>query len=340
MMKDPEPKLKKPVSALQSAMRLLGKRIHARNGEENLRVVRLFYLLGRVADIATGNSVLRALQRLRGKAPWPVVSGKYVVGNRNSSIAVCTLNSKEMMAEIASLEGVAIAGCLHVANLGIERIIANIVANSSIRFLLICGRESTLFRPAEALVRLFERGVTSENRIVGAEGHYPVLRNLAREQIERFRAQVELIDLQGEQDLRLITESIDALRVRKTEWFPRAQTFAAAGEAPSRRSPSVDFVSLPLGGKRELLEYDTSGFFVVSLDRGKNQIVLHHYYPDHSPAHEIRGKSADAILRAALREQLVSQINHAGYLGGELAKAEAALRLDLGYEQDQPLRRR
>jgi transposase len=32
------------------------------------------------------------------------------------------------------------------------------------------------------------------------------------------------------------------------------------------------------------------------------------------------------------------ELSHAGYLGAELAKAEAALRLDLRYEQDQPLR--
>jgi tetrahydromethanopterin S-methyltransferase subunit A len=66
--------------------------------------------------------------------------------------------------------------------------------------------------------------------------------------------------------------------------------------------------------------------------------VLHHYNPDHSPAHEIRGKSAEAILRAALRAQLVSQLSHAGYLGSELSKAESALRLGLYYEQDHPLR--
>jgi tetrahydromethanopterin S-methyltransferase subunit A len=40
-----------------------------------------------------------------------------------------------------------------------------------------------------------------------------------------------------------------------------------------------------------------------------------------------------------LREDLVSQLSHAGYLGAELAKAEAALCLGLCYEQDQPLRR-
>ena len=44
------------------------------------------------------------------------------------------------------------------------------------------------------------------------------------------------------------------------------------------------------------------------------------------------------MLLGLLRERLVSQLSHAGYLGAELAKAEAALRLGLRYEQDQPLK--
>ena len=40
-----------------------------------------------------------------------------------------------------------------------------------------------------------------------------------------------------------------------------------------------------------------------------------------------------------VREGLVSQLSHAGYLGEELAKAEAALRLELRYAQDRPLKR-
>jgi hypothetical protein len=38
-----------------------------------------------------------------------------------------------------------------------------------------------------------------------------------------------------------------------------------------------------------------------------------------------------------LREGLISQLSHAAYIGGELAKAEAALHLDLRYRQDRPL---
>src|SRR5207245_2601021 len=45
-------------------------------------------------------------------------------------------------------------------------------------------------------------------------------------------------------------------------------------------------------------------------------------------------------LLGLIREGLVSQLSHAEYLGGELAKAEAALRLGVRvrYEQDRPLR--
>jgi hypothetical protein len=43
------------------------------------------------------------------------------------------------------------------------------------------------------------------------------------------------------------------------------------------------------------------------------------------------------MLLGLLREGLISQLSHAGYLGAELAKAEAALHLDLRYRQDRPL---
>jgi len=52
----------------------------------------------------------------------------------------------------------------------------------------------------------------------------------------------------------------------------------------------------------------------------------------------MRGRNAEAILLGLLREGLISQMSHAGYLGAELAKAETALRLSLDFEQDQPLR--
>jgi hypothetical protein len=88
------------------------------------------------------------------------------------------------------------------------------------------------------------------------------------------------------------------------------------------------------------LIYDPKGYFVISLNRFAGQIVLRHYLPNHTPAHEMRGRGAETMLLGLLREGLVSQLSHAGYLGGELAKAESALRLgsSVHYEQDRPLR--
>jgi tetrahydromethanopterin S-methyltransferase subunit A len=93
------------------------------------------------------------------------------------------------------------------------------------------------------------------------------------------------------------------------------------------------------GGKREPLAYNTKGYFAITIDRSVGEIVVRHYLTDNSPAHEMRGRTGESLLLGLLREGLVSQLSHAGYLGAELARAEAALRLQLRYEQDQPLRR-
>jgi hypothetical protein len=46
------------------------------------------------------------------------------------------------------------------------------------------------------------------------------------------------------------------------------------------------------------------------------------------------------MLLGLLRDGLVTQLSHAGYLGEELAKAQTALQFGLRYDQDRPLRQR
>src|SRR5437879_13817594 len=77
---------------------------------------------------------------------------------------------------------------------------------------------------------------------------------------------------------------------------------------------------------------------MISLDREKEEIVLRHYLPDHTPAHEMRGRGATSMLLGLLMEGLGTQLSHAGDLGEELAKAQTALQFGLRYDQDRPLR--
>lgn len=66
---------------------------------------------------------LRAVRRAAGRSAWPVHPGGYVIGDPSSSVAVCTLSDAALAEGAAVLPGVAIAGRLYTANLGIERII-------------------------------------------------------------------------------------------------------------------------------------------------------------------------------------------------------------------------
>jgi hypothetical protein len=269
---------------------------------------------------------------------WPVVDGSYRVGDPQAPVAVCVLTSDELLAPLALTPGVAIAGEVQTANLGIERIVRNVTTNPAIRFLLLCGKDSRLFRQGQSLGALVENGVDEAGRILGAEGYEPVLRTLPRPQIDLFRRQVELVDWVGERDLDALRERVASLVARNPGRL--AVTPPEDGTAASAISAGPTFTPIQPGGQREPLIYDPKGYFVISLNRAAGQIILRHYLPDHTPAHEMRGRGAETMLLGLLREGLVSQLSHAGYLGGELAKAESALRLGMRvhYEQDRPLR--
>jgi tetrahydromethanopterin S-methyltransferase subunit A len=268
---------------------------------------------------------------------WPVLDGKYIVGDPAAPVAACVLTSERLAEPLARIDGVAIAGQVYTANLGIERIVVNVTANPAIRFLMLCGKDSKIFRPGQSLSALLDDGVDGRGRIVGAEGYDPVLPELPVSQIDLFRQQVEIVDLMGEEDVDTLRAQIGDLAARAPGKFTGGIVEA---RAPARAGTSREsFVSIRPGGKREPLQYDPKGYFVITLDRDEEQIVVRHYLPNHTSAHEMRGRVATSLLLGLIREGLISQLSHAGYLGEELAKAEAALRLDLRYDQDRPVRR-
>jgi tetrahydromethanopterin S-methyltransferase subunit A len=267
---------------------------------------------------------------------WPVVDGTFVVGDPGAPVAVCTLTTEGLSERLAAAPGAAISGQVYTANLGIERIVQNVTANPAIRFLLVCGKDSKLFRPGQSLGALVDGGIDDARRIVGAEGYDPVLPTVEAARVERFRRQVGLVDWTGEDDPRALEEEIAGLASRSPGRFETEGHVAAETTRPAE---SRAFVPMRPGGRREPLQYDPKGYFVITIDREGEQIVLQHYLPDHTPAHEMRGRLAESMFLGLVRGELVSQLSHAGYLGGELAKAEAALHLGLRYRQDRPLAR-
>ncbi len=261
---------------------------------------------------------------------WPVLDGNYFVADPNASVAVCTLTDQQLSEGVAALPGVAIVGTLATANLGIERLVTNVVTNPAIGHLLVCGKDSALFSPGQSLLALARTGTTDDRRILGATGFDPVLRNLTAEHIDDFRRHINVVDRIGLDDLDTIGEQVARLAEQPV---PYRDARARAGVQ------SEDFVVLPAGGRRRhAVDYDPAGFLVITVDQPARQILVRHYRSDNTPAHQIRSRNGEAIMLALLDHDLVTQIDHAAYLGAELAKAETALRLSIRYVQDRPLR--
>ncbi len=140
---------------------------------------------------------------------FPVEKGAYILGNAYSPVAVLIPMPNHFLAEIAIEAGAAIAGHLVTANIGIEKIIANIISNPNIRYLIICGRESKGHLSAQSLISLFMKGINESGRICGSLGLTPYLKNIPREAVDRFREQIiYLIDLLGTDDPEIVKKVI------------------------------------------------------------------------------------------------------------------------------------
>ena len=144
---------------------------------------------------------------------WPPVAGEYQVVNPDAPVAVATLASLDLPKQLAEHrpEGLAIAGKLETENIGIDKLIKNIIANPHIRYLIVVGVESAGHQSGQALLALAENGIDLTGRIGGAHGKRPILRNISAEEIETFRHQVQVVERIGCESVEEISALIQEL---------------------------------------------------------------------------------------------------------------------------------
>ncbi len=156
---------------------------------------------------------------LKVKLPeeYPPEEGRYARGNDYSPVAVCVIlntfdfkipNELEELVMTALDAGAALAGLLQTENIGIEKMVCNVVANPNIRYLVVCGEESPGHLVGDAVVALAKNGVNEKKNIIGAKAPTPYLYNLPLEVIERFRQQISVLDLVDCMDKEIVSEAI------------------------------------------------------------------------------------------------------------------------------------
>ena len=148
---------------------------------------------------------------------YPPEEGCYIRGNDRSPVAVCIIlrwDQDKVPPEIEQLvrtgaeSGAALTGTLQTENIGLEKVMCNIVSNPNIRYLVLGGPESEGHLTGEAIKALLSNGVDEKKRIIGTESPHPFLFNISDEIIERFLEQLTLVDLQFQGDPNLIQKAV------------------------------------------------------------------------------------------------------------------------------------
>jgi len=109
--------------------------------------------------------------------------------------------------------GAALAGSCKTENLGIEKVVANVISNPNIRFVLLCGTEVKGHLSGQSIEAMHKNGVEG-GKIVGSTGAIPFLENLTAEHIKRFQEQVEFVNIMETEDIGKISAKMNELKAR------------------------------------------------------------------------------------------------------------------------------
>ena len=155
---------------------------------------------------------------------YPTEKGCFLRGNHYSPVAVVVLLNApyptlppqmqgitaeiEKLVTVATETGAALSGTLQTENIGVEKIICNVVGNPNIRYIVLCGAEVEGHQSGSAVKALLTNGITKKRTIIGSQSVTPYLFNISLEAIDRFRKQVTLVDLIGEMAPEVVAKAV------------------------------------------------------------------------------------------------------------------------------------
>jgi tetrahydromethanopterin S-methyltransferase subunit A len=130
-----------------------------------------------------------------------------------TEVAVCTLSSMNLLKKIsrdAIMNNLLIVGRLFSENKGIDQLIEFCTKHPSLRYLILCGKDTNGHYPADALINLIHFGLDENKKIIGTRAPHPFIKcnpNL----VNKFREQIELIDMRECYDLEKIIKRVNDL---------------------------------------------------------------------------------------------------------------------------------
>lgn len=261
---------------------------------------------------------------------WPPIVGEYFVVDKACTVAVSTLSSVPLAEELAQRKprGLAIVGKTETENIGIDKVIKNIIASPTLRYLIVAGIEPKGHLTGQTLLALAKNGVDEKGRVIDSAGKRPILRNVSTAEINAFREQVQVIDMLG-------CENVEEISAQVEELAQQMMAPCSCSECGGQALVTITTApKVTVGEPSEIVTMDKAGYFVVLPLADRGVINVEHYSYENTLLRVIEGKNARAIYHAIVKENWVTELSHAAYLGKELAKAELSLQHGFKYIQD------
>ena len=250
--------------------------------------------------------------------------GDYTVVRHGAPVAVCTLNGSLLAKEIATRRpaGLAIVGTLHTENLWYRARRPERPHQPEPPVPRPRGedtRQAIGHLPGQSLAALCENGTDGEGRNPGRprQAAYPKERHAGGGRSVPSSGGAHWAV--GKDDLASIAREVESCAARTPGVFDGAPTSVAIPVLPAHEPAQ--------------LVLDPAGFLVVYPDRSRG-LVLEHYRKEGVLDLVIQGATASAVGATAIERGVLSRLDHAVYLGRELARAEESLRTGVPYVQD------
>ncbi len=177
---------------------------------------------------------MSVIRKVNPAPEYPPEEGCYLRGNDYSPVAVVVIlrwmreetpSDIERLVRTAVESGAALSGTLQTENIGLEKVICNVVSNPNIRYIIVCGPESPGHLVGDAILALANNGLNDRKHIIAAEAPTPYLFNVQLEFVERFRKQVTVIDLINEGSPEVLRQAVRSCYQEKPTSFKQYELY-------------------------------------------------------------------------------------------------------------------
>ncbi len=297
---------------------------------------------------ALASATLSSCEMKINDSSWPPVEGEFTILNSNAPVAVSTLASVKLEDKIAKLkpEGLCIVAKTETENIGIDKMIKNVISNPSIKFLILAGKDTEGHQSGKTLLALLKKGVDKNMRVIGSKGRRPILKNVTRTDVEKFRRQIKIEDMMGSENTRNIVKKIKELSKNSVSSASCGCGDDTCAPQPAPVQIKTTFMAMPalkaasvpkVKAKRQsktTIKLDKAGYFVILPSKKTSTILVEHYSYDNKLLRKIEGKNGREIYFTIINNKWVTELSHAAYLGKELTKAELSITKGFKFVQD------